>query len=309
MNRSINRYREMAKAMEGYTLPEGVLPLARDRKPFEDLSTEAVAKLIRIVSGRAGKVGRLVDALRDEHPWLPEVPDSGTVIEAHLDCTKVPQDLQNTLVSLGFEPDHFVEFVPDIYPDHFTLKYVVMEGVRETFRDVKRATGEVIKLLEMRDVHGYIEVEVYNPHMKVVMPFEVPRSYTPLPFRQGSLEEVPIPDSIGSEVFKRADIHVKTPTVIRAAGYEMADCDRMQRLRQELINVGFYPVLTEAGNRVLTAQFLKAADARLVYKQLRDHFLKHGGIVDICLEPCVFFWRSHDGKRLASIPPVVRLAD
>ncbi len=296
-------YDHLAHRLTSYTLPAGILPLARSRQPFDGICEPSIAELIALTNKHPGKVGRLAAAIREEC-LLPNPPTSGTVIEAHLDCTTLPVDFVNTIVALGFEPDHFVEFVPNCYPDHYTLKFVTDAGHRSgIFRLVRKACEDLITVWKSySEVRGYLELEIYPTSYRTTVDWWRPwKDGGVLPFTAGTLRSV---DEASDGEFKRADIHVKTPTPARGIPLEKTDGATMTLLRASLLNMGFYPVLTEAGHRVYTAQFLDRTEGRIVYDALAAHFTDAGGIIDIIFEPCVFFWKSDP---TAPIPPVVRL--
>ncbi|MFO0754888.1 MAG: hypothetical protein U0359_00230 [Byssovorax sp.] len=301
-------------ALRSYRLPNGSLPLARQRTPFAELGEAAIRAAVQLALAFPEKCGRLSEAVHGMFGLGRPALGEHIVIEGHIDCTQLSQVAANSLIALGFEPDSFVKFVPAAFDDHFTLKFVVSRSRRERYRELRR---EVFRRCEAAAAilgvqvatRGYVELEIYTSNCRLALPYKVPErsDLARFPFPDGSLRVAPMPREASGDFArcKTADIHVKTPTSCRGSAFHGADGEIMEELRERFVAMGLYEVMTEAGNRVYTAQFLDAFAARRVYRRLGEYLGVVGGIVDMVYEPCVRVWRTGDGTHLAEMPPVV----
>ncbi|MEP7366852.1 MAG: hypothetical protein ABI972_26645 [Acidobacteriota bacterium] len=304
-----NELSDFVGRLRHYELPPALLPFARNRQPFADLNDAAIECALRNTVALDHKVGRLSDAIRIIL-GLPSIVDSTTIatVEAHVDVTAAPLEIAHALVALGFEPDDFVKLEPECYKRHFTLKLHVssVDGpvLRRLISAVHRASGEAASILQKdATVDAFIEEEVYTPKYK--------RSYGPRPFDVAHEAQFPgnlrgfrvqlVPRSHGESdalgmpltMRKAADIHVKL-------------FGEAAPLARQLQEAGFYEIVSEAGNRIYTGQYMTVREARRVYDTL-DAFLRNsGGATSLILEVCTAFWRrlSADGV-LAPVSPVL----
>jgi hypothetical protein len=307
--------------LRAYRLPEGVLPLAPSRTPFEAYSHESLAAVILKATSYPEKRGMMSHAIRAiEGLERPPASAETVTIEAHVDARGLGQSTADALVRLGFELDGFAAFNPKTFDTHYTCKFKVdrsRAGRRaELLQEVRDAADRALTLLQESGLEGYVEFEVY--------PSSNRRSWAGGPISAGWLQAIPLTPGVLETVdlpcdeaeaaatgvpiglSKRADIHVKVAK------------DDQDRPCQEVIDgltaAGFYPVRTWAGNDVCTAQFLHGADALRVFQRLDLFFTSHGGATEMTLEFAPGLWRTihDDGKRsrYASVPPVVlRVAD
>lgn len=296
---------DLVSKLHYYTLPMGILPLARQRQPFYGLSLETIAEFIKLTELYPEKVGRLTAAIREPVMTGKEY----TVMEAHLDCEAVPINFLNWLIQQGFEPDHFHRFVPECYPDHFTFKVVLpdsmsAERARQLYALLRKLCNRTFAQLEHSSITGYIELEVWQSGWRQEFAYCEPSEMmiTQLPYHIPKLQEMQPQDG----GYKAADIHIKTPLVVRGSGFEKAESPVMDQLRTALRAIGFYEVVTEAGNKVYTAQFLHMREAHTIYHCLLKYCERFaGGITDITLEPCTGFWRSRSAGLPVPLPPLV----
>jgi hypothetical protein len=268
------------------------------------LSARAIEAAIRLAHRFPEKRGLITDALGAPRKQAARYH----VLESHIDAASVPAELADRLVSIGFEPDDFVQFLPARFSRHFTLKFVVdkAEVSRRSRlrREIDRRTKRAIALISRwPGVEAYVEVETYSSQTQKRFTFAVPSA--------SDLAAFPLPKNAlrsriaTDDVHKEADIHIKTPLPERGAGYELANAPQMQALRERLLEAGFYEVITPAANKIYTAQFESRARALQIFETLVGYFAKSPGAVEICFEPCVKMWRSQCGARLAEVPPLV----
>jgi hypothetical protein len=311
---------ELIDQLRAYLLPTGVLPLA-PRQPFAGFSDAALGGAIALAqtcTEKRGMMSHAIDALTGGE--RAATGDSFTTIEAHFDAALVPQGLANQLVALGFELDGFTEFVPTHFTDHFTLKYKISKEnalLRARLRrDAEAKCNQLAALLaaEWPDVEGYIELEVYIDKNRrywadAKLDPDWERSF---PLSAGMLTSTALPRStteaeetgISLELGKTADIHAKITSDISKCGRDA--------LTRRLVDVGFYPVKTWAGNVICTAQFKNMREAHFVFDSLASFFADHGGCVEMTLEPVVRVWRSEKISRgiviFSELPPLCGVA-
>ena len=301
-----------AADMRSYQLPAGILPYA-PRIPLALFSGDALESAASLSSNYTEKRGMITHAFRSLQGQrdLP-VPHSVITIESHLDATKIPSDLADKFVALGFEPDGFVQFNPPHYTDHFTLKFRVDaedHGRREELRhEVENRSRSAFDLQNGDDRvgEGYIELEIYPATSRRSWDGFLHSGWLDaFPLSENALQNVETPCvqkeaiAAGLDLMSRkhADIHIKIAR-------HNSETDR-QKLIQKLSNAGFYPVFTWAGNDICTAQFLKAGDAERVRTVLEDYFDAFGGCSEMTTEPVAGMWRTERKGRLATVPPLI----
>jgi hypothetical protein len=303
--------------LNSHLLPPGVLPFA-PRRPFAPYSPAALAEAVQLTRQWPEKTGILSHVVRSRGgaPMLP-APAMTAVIEAHFDAVAVPPELADRLLELGFEPDGFARFVPAHFATHHTLKFKI--GRADTARrrvlrgEAERACAALIHDLATRwsDIEAYLELEIYTSASRrrwADGPI-APGWGKSLPFAPDALARIQPPGTVNearrqglsTELAKRADIHLKVAHVIVPPERE--------RLIEALEAIGFYRVLTWAGNDVCTAQFASGADARRCFESFAAFFDVFGGCVELTMEPVARVWRSRsaDGVevRLGALPPLV----
>jgi hypothetical protein len=306
----------LGATLKSHKLTDGVLPFA-PRWPFADRSTaslSAAAILTARYPEKCGILSHLVRAYRgDETPTMT----SGIRIEAHFDATAIPAELADRLLELGFEPDGFARFVPAHFTDHYTLKFKIAAANSARARalrvDVEERFATLSAELAARwsNVEAYVELEMYSEATRRRWLNSALRSdwISGLPYPAGALSSVVPPRDaeearslgIPTTLVKRADLHVKISKSMPAADRDTL----IERLRA----IGFYNVLTWAGNEVCTAQFAKGSDARRCFKAFNGYFTRHGGCSELTMESVPSVWRSRHRiagtLRLATLPPLV----
>jgi len=317
---------QLIQMLKNYKLPETRLPLCNDREPFKDLSNATIRESIRVALAYPEKEGRLTDSIREVLNIQPEIPENYLVVEAHLDTTRMDIPLREEAIKLGFETDNFEKIEPPHYRDHYTMRFNIPVGLKERYEELKELMKNRVRDLsyliqENPETEGYIEAEVYGS--KYIADYE----YKPIsrkgvedfPFDSKTLINMGLPSTdqearvknIDLHSHKAADIHVKTPSGVLGEKYPEAESKPMQILRKKLMAMGFYEVITEAGNKIYTGQFLDIEEARYVFNVLDQYFQKYGGSTQMYIEPCPLFWRKKirdkNETKLAEIPPVVKL--
>lgn len=310
---------DFIQKLRAYCLPEGVLPFAPHREPFHDLAAKAIMEVVVYAVAYPEKVGRLTNIIREILSITYDPGSNPIVIEVHFDVEKVASTTVGGAIRCGFEPDGFAKFVPAHYEDHYTLKFVVRD--RERFRPLRqfaeKAFDGLVKWLTTDPTTGYIEAEIWGGagFERYAYHPVTGDALTEFPLADGAFEQVQVPltmdeserTGVALDAAKAADIHVKTPLAVLGR-YADAESPSMNALRKKLVDVGFYEVITEAGHKIYTAQFISMGDARQTFRVLDRYFERAGGAISMTLEPCVGFWRKPvEAGRFVAVPPLVRL--
>ena len=303
-----------------HALTSGVLPHA-PRRPFEQYSPAALAAAEALTGAWPEKAGILSHVVRSRSGAVKGMAGESAVIEVHVDAVAIPPELGDRLVELGFEPDGFARFVPAHFATHHTLKFKVARADiarRHALRaEAERRFATLAGELETRwcGIEAYLEMEVYTSASRRRWPDRALAGgwADALPYRPGALTSILPPctaaeaDRLGVplSIGKRADIHLK---VARAT----PEPER-ERLIGALEAIGFYRVLTWAGNDVCTAQFASGSDARRCLEAFTRFFDRVGGCVELTMEPVAKVWRSRTlvagEMRLGALPPLVIAID
>lgn len=310
---------ELAGSLQAYVLPDDIMPLA-PRKPFERFSISALQKASQLSLCYPEKRGTFSHTVR--HICGVKgiaVPESTVTIEAHIDLVAIPDDLADKLLELGFEPDGFASFVPPHFREHFTLKYKVDIRDIELRRKLLADGEERCRMLEdtlARDwprVEAYVETEIYTDHNRRYWTHArmKPGWRESLPYREAAFKTAFPPTTLKEaassglplDMVKRADIHAKMS--------RDNDTSDRKSLIESLEAIGFYSLITWAGNDICTAQFVSTRDARAVFRAFCRYFDEYGGCAEITLESVTSVWRSsrhvgaNRGISLSTMPPVV----
>jgi hypothetical protein len=109
---------------------------------------------------------------------------------------------------------------------------------------------------------------------------------------------------------KVIDIHLKLPMAVRRREFPDAESDEMLELRAKILAMGLHELVTEAGNAIYTGQFLRSSEVKPLFKRLDEYAGRFGGILEMCVEPCIFFWRKESvgpdgGRELAVVPRIL----
>jgi hypothetical protein len=101
---------------------------------------------------------------------------------------------------------------------------------------------------------------------------------------------------------KRADIHIKLS--------KNADSTEREQLIDRLAGIGFYRVVTWAGNEVCTGQFTSRRVAHSAFTALSQFFDRCGGCSELTLELAPKLWRNswlaENGRVYSAMPPIIR---
>ena len=306
------------KALGQYRLPTEVLPFAPTRTPFLGFGSPALNSAMSHAIRIPEKRGMMSHAARSILGIeLPPLPEAAVTMEAHLDAAEIPPALGDALVSAGFELDGFVLFEPRRFSAHYTSKFKVGRSAADRraklWSKLRSACNEARTLLDQfPNVEAYLELEIYtNQNRRFWEDRQCSADVVDLlPLRGGELH-METPSRLAaatawgslSEVRKKADIHVK----IQHHGW--ANQTRRQELIERLCRTGFYRVVTWAGNDILTAQFFRSSDAKLVFDRLAVHFASHGGASEMTMETASGMWRTINQcgreRLLAEVPPLV----
>jgi hypothetical protein len=309
---------QLGVVIRKHEIEPGVLPLA-PRQPFCRFSESALSDAANYLHAFPEKRGVLSHVVRDlGRVASPAVLVGAVTMEAHFDSVAISDELADEILRLGFEPDGFSVFVPEHFSEHFTLKFKYgsetnVERRRYLWATIDTARRSLADLIGSRwpKLDCYIECELYPagnrrtwrnsslrtgwedifPIERDVVSGEIPRSE-----QDAALLGVPISE------LKRADIHVKF-----FAGMEPMQKDQLAR---RLASIGFYRVLTWAGNDICTGQFTNSRKATAVFEKVTKFFDEAGGCSELTLEHVPRVWRNRwpteDGLVYASMPPIIR---
>lgn len=296
-------------------------PYASSLLPYVEMDKETIEAAIDDVRQIPELRSRLARSVRQCMGWTEVEYVATAVMEAHIDILEVPPALSSRLVSIGFHPDRFYKLYPEIYQDHYTLAFWV--GDHRTARtrflrqEFDRRVGLAIELVRESRIQAYIEAEYYtSKDVRRYLPF-VPMPATafanfPLTGRQFDLRSVSDSDAsreaswLPADSAKAVDIHIKLPHRALLPAEQLTDGDKV--LRERLVDLGFYEIISERGNSIYTAQFLKGRTGRRVFRDLESFFSQHVGISALTLETCTLFWRQAIGAAGAltysPVPPI-----
>jgi hypothetical protein len=302
---------KLAQALKSYTLPDDVLPLSPHRQLFVCFNSATLASAAQLALDHPEKRGPLSHAARKAAGVKDSsvLRDKYIIMELHLDARALPQELADELLAMGFEPDGFHQFMPREFTEHMTLKFKFSQEDQEKHRQLhnyfKNKFLACQKLLKQwPNVEAYIEWEVYTSSNRRFWNPEKLAGHWEEDFSL-AMSVMDVSRSLECDTAKKADIHIKIGKVGLAAHQTEPD----HELGHALITAGFYRVITWAGNEIYTAQFAAARDAKKVFDRLEKFFNRHGGAVEMTMEPAPRFWRTtnrSNGEWLqARVPPVV----
>jgi len=304
-------------AVRAYRLPPDVLPLAKERTPFSELSDDLIAGAISRVLQSSTRKGRFTDAIRALLNVTIPNPERYAVIEAHIDLTGITPSLLCQLISLGFEPDNFAEIHPPQYIRHFTIQHRIpwhQAASSQLFTEVRQAASmAAIAIENSSDITGYVETECYTTRriMKFAAAELVPSKLKHFPFQEATFTRLKVActdadlGAPGYDVVEKraADIHIK----LAPPATEQLGEPRLERLLQ---NSAFYRIRSDAGNYMYSAHFSTLSDANMAYDQITAFASIGGGISSIMREVCTSLWRKTDLKTgfpmRAEVPPHLR---
>jgi hypothetical protein len=309
---------KLGAELSRYHLPKNVLPLAPSRDIFSSVDEDVLQTAAELALQFPQKRGPLSHAAR-KLSGTDAVPISfgqpSVTIEAHFDSVAIPTKIANALPIFGFEIDGFYKFNPSHYGDHYTLKFKVPYADQTTRNHLLRFTKDSCRaLIEYLQEHEpalecYLELETYSSSNRIHLNGCTYRRWLEPPIEPTTFRSVEVPTSdkeaaaskTDSAIVKRADIHAKLSP-------QISDEDR-EHIVAMMHSVGFYDVVTWAGNTVCTGQFAEIAQAKKTFRRMVRFLKKFGGVTEITLEPCPFFWRSQispsGSKRWAAVPPIL----
>lgn len=318
----------LIEGLRTFKLADDELPLSNSRFPFLEISDKAIISSVIDTLQFPEKLGRLSNIIRKYLEIPIDCPVNFAVKEAHLDINEVKGNLYNDLIEIGFEPDHFFELNPPDYHWCFTLKYEIPHFDIDNQNRLHFINNELInrakKAQEAVDAddncYGYLEVESYSSRNKFTFVFKpVSRNgLASFPFKEGHFVNFNLPSTLEESVntntslssHKIVDIHVKVPSIYRGVGFEEAGNSEMESLRKLFLLAGFYEIYSEAGNYIYTVQLLDSRKGKKIADILINYAQKWGGIAQIKLEICNYFWRKEynfsDKRLLSPIPPLVK---
>jgi hypothetical protein len=301
--------------IKSYILPADVLPLSQHRQLFAVFNPVALNHAAQMALDYPEKRGVLSYATRKIAQLENAAPskENHMVIEIHLDARSLLPELANEFLTLGFEPDGFHQFMPREYATHMTMKFkfpqkdyrrhrIIYEFVKKQFEK-----SQELLVKEYPHVEAYLEWEIYNSANRRYWNSEkiMGEWQKDFPLGPNSMRVEEIPRNPGCAVVKKADIHIK----IGKVGLAGEKIEPDHELGRALIAGGFYRVITWAENEIFTAQFTKVHNAKIIFDTLANFFNRHGGAMEMTMEPTRKFWRTTNptprGPLQAEVPPVV----
>jgi hypothetical protein len=135
------------------------------------------------------------------------------------------------------------------------------------------------------------------------------------PLRDGSFVSQPVPTRAAEvtspglplDARRAADIHVKVPAAPSFVSDGGLPAHRPLSLKSVLEGVGFYEILSEAGNYMYSAHFSALPDADDTFAHLVDFVRQAGGASGVSREVCTAVWRKQTtvagASTWAEIPP------
>lgn len=318
-------FSDLIREVQMFRLPDDKLPLSEERHPFEQLDSTTVERVAVLALAHPDKQGDLTAIVHGLFGVERNRPENYTLLETHVNVTDLSTLELNVLVSLGFEPDNFYLLQPACYTHNFTLAFSPTNDQRDRYVYLQgyvaaqaKSAAELIQ--DTEGLSGFYEAEVYpSTWVKKYKPYCAlqPEGLLRFPFGGESFEVVSVPchatavihKDVNLETRKRADVHVKLPTLTRLRDYPEANSLDMILLREKLLEIGFYEIVSYAGNAIYTGQFLSGAVARAVFEDIDAWAQMYGGIIDLVCEPCTAFWRKRigtkEGHSLAEVSPVL----
>lgn len=310
-------------------LSDSKLPLRTSRYPFEGCSRETVERIVVGALTFPEKEGDLSALALESLGLKREKPEEYFLVEAHFNITELDSDLFNKLVSLGFEPDNFFKLQPKCYKHNLTLAFSVSQKQRGRFDYLRgivaaRSQSAAELVQNASGISGFFESEVYPSSWIKKYQFRPPADYllAAFPFSAGSFKVMNVPrraeevsaGGLQLESRKLADVHVKIPTEVRVEDYPEAAHRSVIRLRERLLEIGFYEIISESGNAIYTGQFIDSKEATEVFRSLDAYATSCGGFLDLVCEPCTAFWRKQEEEQgtgstrvLAEVSPILSL--
>lgn len=292
------------------TLPDHVVPLSEHRRPFLHLRDETILGYLDFFRRYPEALGRLSQAVKVAFDIQIPCPLDYTIKESHFDLNSLEPDILDSLIPLGFEPDHFATLNPIEYKWCLTMKMEIANKIPNyakrltAIHDMMLQNSLIAQRIAERnpDIFGYLEVETYCSKSRHVLPFKTisDEGLAAFPFESGEFEQIEPPSThaeaikfgIPLNVHKRVDIHVKVPTEARGVSFQGADSTSMQRLRELFLAAGFYEIYSEAGNHIYTVQLLDPQPGKRIFNKLRTWAGIFGGIIGIKMEACNYFYRT-----------------
>lgn len=310
--------------VQDFKLNETELVLSNKRFPFCDYSNDLITGLIISTLEYPEKVGDLTSWMR-AILGLPSLkPSAFTIVEAHLNSTHLDHQSLEALVSLGFEPDNFYKLSPECYDTNLTLGFCVPGSSQDRLQTLKRVlekrSEDASEILQgLNGVSAFIESEVYGS--KNLIKFDQRGLFhgiqmVDFPFDSATFQVKHMPQTVeetteelGLDARKRIDVHAKIKAFELRDDGHVHQTPEFVSLRNYFLDAGFYEIISESGNAIYTAQFLKVRDGLNVFRRLKAFCEMNGGFVDLCAEVCNAFWRKESrdvhGTRLAEVSPVL----
>jgi hypothetical protein len=297
------------KEARDWCWPPEILPHSSDRHPFANYSDSAIGEYFRFLDCFPEAYGRLGRFVRMQLGVAQPCPVEYVFREAHIDISDADQQLANSMLAIGFEPDHFLSLNPPEYTKCFTARFELPRGRQSRSRAVanylRKAIDKAERMVAERPgLFAYSEIECYTHKNK--------RSYGFLPVEDAGLEAFPFRANEFRAVDdypKKWDVHVKVPTAAKGADFGRAESPAMLKLRQLFLQAGFYEISSLSGNLIYTVQMVDGRQAKRTFQLLAAWSKNFGGVTAIELEACTRFWRTEanlPGQRfMAPIPKVV----
>lgn len=311
--------------------PDEKFPLAHQREPFSGCYLQTIERTIVSAATFPEKHGALSSFIRAFLGLAEPQPPEFYLVEAHLNTTALSTEAFNSLVCLGFEPDNFFKLQPECYSTNLTLAFIVEKQRRNQFnylRGLVAAKSEsAAQLVQITpDLTGFFESEVYPSSWIRRFPFRAisSKDLEDFPFSASSFRSYKIPrkasevlpNGLGLDARKVADVHIKIPTEVREEQFPGAGSEGVRGLRDRMLEMGFYEIVSETGNAIYTGQFDNSKDAVRVFHKLTAFGDRHHCFLDLVCEPCCAFWRKQeppsefsDEPSLAEVSPILRFLE
>lgn len=259
----------------------------------------AMLNNLNMFSHKRGNLSRIV---RDAYNIKVERLVRFIRFEAHLNIDHTNTNIDNQLISIGFEPDDFIELNPKCYNYNFTFAFDVAAGERMfDFRDIfKQRINNAEKIIQNSDAIGFIEAEIFpDLCIRLFDSFENNRA-APFPLQSNELVSIDIPDQLYSTptawtpfTRKNCDIHVKIiGHVDEVKPNKVGLCSSSSEFAWMMAQIGFYRIRSNSGNTIYTGQFIDGELARNIFDRLCTYNEMTRFASSIIIEPCIYMWRK-----------------
>lgn len=307
--------KDLITKLREYQFPQNIKPHALARQPFANWTDDTIRSALKAFDSIPGKRGAFSDAVRHiRQSAKPDIGENFIRYEAHFNIDAASVETENTIASLGFEPDDFVELHPSCYSRNYTLSYDIPANQRDHVgrEGIRASCLNLMAALKNHPGFCFVEAERF-PSANIRNYNRESIQATPLPVQRYRVEEIPRNNGEVSQAGYTAaskkiiDIHIKLAGIVSpvSAFDRTKPISNSGELAAALAYVGMYRITSVSGNTIYTAQFADGKKAQEFIDKM-DKFLATLSIADSMIyEPCFLLERNFYNGQYAPLCPLL----